>query len=110
MNIIDMFDNVIDEIISEYSPISEPPELGAVEPAQIKDFLPSNRSVTGPTEKDRIRTEQGQRYNFLLSERDRLLKIIRSSPITNQETGACYVACLELDEIHKELEHGYHNP
>lgn len=44
------------------------------------------------------------KYNFLLSERDRLLQIIRSSPITNQENGACYVACLELDKIHKELE------
>jgi|GEM_PF-4456593 hypothetical protein len=44
------------------------------------------------------------KYNFLLSERDRLLQIIRSSPITNQENGACYVACLELDKIHKELD------
>ena len=44
------------------------------------------------------------KYNFLLSERDRLLRIIRSSPITNQENGACYVACLALDEVHKELE------
>jgi len=44
------------------------------------------------------------RYNFLISERERLLRIIRSSPITNQEDGACYVACMELDEIHKELD------
>lgn len=77
--------------------ISELPELGAVEytdPAQIKDISFFDRS--GEDAQDR--------YNFLLLERDRLLKIIRSSPITNQETGACYVACLELDEIHKELD------
>ncbi len=60
-------------------------------------MLPAGRSETGP-----VRDEQ--RYKFLLSERDRLLKIIRSSPITNQETGACYVACMELDKIHEELE------
>lgn len=64
-------------------PISELPELGSVE-------------YTDPADHDR--------YNFLMSERDRLLKIIRSSPITNQEDGACYVACMELDEIHKELD------
>ncbi len=99
MNIIDMFDNVIDEIISEYSPISELPELGAVEPAQIKDMLPAGRSETGP-----VREIDQARYNFLMAERTRLLQIIRSSPITNQEDGACYVACLELDKIHEELE------
>lgn len=63
--------------------ISDLPDLGAVENSD-------------PADPDR--------YNFLLSERDRLLKIIRSSPITNQETGACYVACKELDKIHEELE------
>ncbi len=73
------------------------PELGAVEytdPAQIKDISYHDRSGEGTQD----------RYNFLMSERGRLLKIIRSLPITNQEDGACYVACMELDEIHKELD------
>ncbi len=84
------------------SEVSHPAELGAVEtsePAQIKDMLPAGRSETGP-----VREIDQARYNFLMAERTRLLQIIRSSPITNQEDGACYVACLELDEIHKELD------
>jgi hypothetical protein len=82
--------------------ISELPELGAVEtsePAQIKDFLPAGRSETGP-----VKEIDQARYIFLMAERTRLLTIIRSSPITNQENGACYVACKELDKIHEELE------
>ncbi len=84
--------------------ISDLPDLGAVEtsePAQIKDFLPAGRSETGPVEGDKRGTKRRQ---YLLQERDRLLQIIRSSPITNQENGACYMACMELDKIHEELE------
>lgn len=62
----------------------------------LEVFLSQFPDLPGAVEEDK--------YNFLLSERDRLLKIIRSSPITNQENGACYVACIELDEVHKELE------
>ena len=84
------------------SEVSHPAELGAVEtsePAKVKDFFITGRSGTGP-----VREIDQARYNFLMGERERLLQIIRSSPITNQENGACYVACLALDEVHKELE------
>lgn len=85
MSIIGLIDNLIDNFFQKVT---------LPDPAQIKDISFSDRS--GEDAQDR--------YNFLMGERERLLRIIRSSPITNQEDGACYVACMELDEIHKELD------